>query len=114
MDNFELEKQWEALIIKISPQFGGDLDLQALVFLIGVQELGKGFGKFRKDEKLDIMHIAVCALLAPYGYYEFEGRDADGWPHWKLNDKLPALKGAQQDHLMKEAIIDYFKEKILN
>lgn len=36
------------------------------------------------------MHIAICRLLEPYGYYEFDFRDADGWPHYKVLKELPS------------------------
>ena len=106
------KKSWDELLIKLEAQFGGEMDLQAVLFLIGVQELGKGHRKFNKDEKVDVMHIAICTLLEPYGYYEFEGLDKDGWPHWKRNDKLPPLTSDQQTKLMQEAILDYFKAYI--
>lgn len=103
-----LEQQWNKLQTALEPRFGGELDMQAILFIIGVQELGQGYRKLKKDEKLDVMHVAICTLLEPYGYYEFEGRDADGWPHWKANSKLPPLKPAQQHRLMQEAVVDYF------
>ena len=106
--NVELESNWKKLVKKLSVQFEEELDLQALLFLIGVQELGKGYQKFTKDQKVDLMHIAICRLLSPYGYYEFEGKDKDGWPHWKVNDKLPHLKPGHQLQIMKQAIIEYF------
>lgn len=101
--------EWDELVTKLNNQFGGELDLQGVLFLIGVQELGKGFKKFTKDEKLDVMHIAICTLLEPFGYYTYEGLDEDGWPHWKLNEKLPPLKPAQQNQIMQQAVLDYFK-----
>ncbi len=104
----ELEKNWEQVLKKLEPVFGPDLDAQAVLFIIGVQELGKGHREFSKDEKLDVMHIAICTVLAPYGYYEYEGMDTEGWPHWKPTAKLPSLKPAQQAQLMKQAVIDYF------
>ncbi len=106
------KKEWETLLKNLSEKFG-ELDLQAIIFLIGVQELGKGYQKFKKDEKLEVMHVAICTLLEAYGYYEFIGRDADGWPHWKANEKLPPLKPGQQEVLMKEAIVEYFKKETL-
>lgn len=109
MDN-ELENNWKSLLKKIGETFGEDINMDALLFLIGVQELGKGRQKFSKDQKLDIMHIAICTLLTPYGHYEYEGTDSEGWPHWKVNEKLPSLKPMQQEQLMKRAIIEYFKE----
>ncbi len=107
----EHEKQFKDVLKALSKQFGDDIDLQAVLFLIGVQELGKGPIKFSKSAKLDVLHIAICTLLAPYGHYEYEGLDKDGWPHWKVVENLPALKPGQQLYLIKQAVIDYFKNK---
>ncbi len=107
----ELEVEWKETVRNLEPLFG-ELDLQGIIFLIGVQELGKGYQKFMKDEKLEVMHVAICTLLEPYGHYEFVGRDEEGWPHWKANEKLPPLKPLQQELLMKEAIVDYFKNRV--
>jgi hypothetical protein len=109
----ELQNKWKELLDKLSKDFAEDINIDSLLFLIGVQELGKGWQKFSKDQKIDVMHVAICTLLAPYGYYEYDGKDADGWPHWKANEKLPPLKPLQQELLMKQAIVDYFKEKEL-
>jgi hypothetical protein len=107
--DIEIGTEFKNVMKSLSLQFGDDIDIQAVLFLIGLQELGKGPIKLSKNEKLDVMHIAICSLLAPYGYYEFEGVDTDGWPHWKTNEKLPPLKPMQQEQLMKQAIVEYFK-----
>ncbi len=106
------KKKWEALVDFISLKFGDGkkLDLQAILFLIGVNELGQGYRDFTKDEKINLLHIAICKLLSRYGYYEYIGKDEDGWPHWKTNTTLPPLKGGEQTILMKEASILYFSE----
>ena len=104
------KKQWELLLTALEPRFGGDLDVQAILFIIGLQELGHGFRVYGKDEKMNIMHVAICSLLEPFGYYDYEGRDADNWPHWKATAKLPNLKPGQQQRLMQEAIIEYFEK----
>lgn len=109
--DIELEKNFKEVLKDLTNQFGEDIDIQGVLFLIGVQELGKGPMKLSKNAKLDVMHIAICTLLAPYGFYEYEGLDKDGWPHWKANAQLPPLKPGQQLQLMKQAIIDYFKNK---
>ncbi len=109
----EIEIKFTEVLKVMSKQFGDDLDIQALLFLIGIQELGKGRINLSKNEKLDVMHIAICTLLAPYGYYEYEGLDKDGWPHWKASEKLPPLKPNQQQEIMKQAIVDYFKSNEL-
>ena len=61
---------------------------------------------------MDVLHIAICSLLSPFGYYSYEGHDADGWPHYTLNEKLPPLKPGEQTVLMKEALVLYFEEEI--
>ena len=104
-----MNTEFQDVLKTLSPQFGEDIDVQAILFLIGVQELGKGKVKLSKNEKLDVMHIAICTLLSPYGFYEYKGIDEEGWPHWQVNEKLPPLKPLQQETLIKEAIVEYFK-----
>lgn len=101
------ETQFRELLTSLEPEFG-PLDLQSLIFIIGVQELGHDHKVFKKDEKINIMHIAVCTLLRPYGYYSYEGRDKDDWPHFKLEKELPDLDQQEQERLMKEAVLLYF------
>jgi hypothetical protein len=104
----ELKVEWNELVERLNNQFDNDLDLQGIVFLIGVQELGHGAREFSKDEKQDLMHIATCKLLSQFGYYELEGLDEEGWPHWKLVQKLPVMTLGEQDYLLKQAVIRYF------
>lgn len=109
----QLKERWSKVQKKLSDQFadGDTLELDAIIYLIGVQELGQPHRKFKKDHKLDLMHIAICTLLEPYGYYEFDYFDEDKWPHFKIKAELPTLKAGEQSVLMKEAIVQYFMEK---
>ncbi|MBC5862095.1 hypothetical protein [Flavobacterium turcicum] len=109
----QLKERWEQLVKILSDQFsqGEDLDLDAIIYLIGVQELGKVHQEFKKDEKVNLMHIAICRLLEPYGFYEFDFFDNDGWPHYTVKEELPPLKAGEQSVLMKEAIVNYFLER---
>ncbi len=108
----QLKERWDLVVSKLSKQFadGDTLDLDAIIYLIGVQELGQLDRSFKKDHKLDLMHIAICKLLVPYGYYELDFVDNDGWPHYKALETLPHLKAGEQSILMKEAIVNYFVE----
>ena len=108
----QLKQRWELVTKKLSNQFadGETLDLDAIIYLIGVQELGQFDKPFKKEQKLDLMHIAICKLLLPYGYYELDFVDDDGWPHYKVIEALPFLKAGEQSVLMKEAIVNYFLE----
>ncbi|MCB0456763.1 MAG: hypothetical protein R2776_01900 [Flavobacteriaceae bacterium] len=109
----QIKLRWEAIVSLLSKQFadGEPLDLDAIIYLIGLQELGQLHRKFKKDEKINLMHIAICRLLEPFGYYEFDYFDDEGWPHYKILEQLPPLKAGEQSVLMKEAIVLYFLEK---
>ena len=109
----KLKERWELVVTKLSNQFaeGDTLDLDAIIYLIGVQELGQLNKEFKKDQKLDLMHIAICKLLTPYGYYTLDFVDDEGWPHYKVKEELPPLKAGEQTVLMKEAIVNYFVER---
>lgn len=108
-----LKERWEDLTRKLSLQFadGAPLELDAIIYLVGVQELGQPHRQFRKDEKINLMHIAICRLLEPFGYYAFDFFDPEGWPHYRLLEPLPPLKPGEQALLMKEALVMYFVEK---
>jgi len=115
MLDIDFQREWRELIDRLEKRFGEGMELETVLFLIGVQELGQGHREFKKHEKLDLMHIAICRLLSRYGYYEFEGVDGDGWPHYRALAKLPTLNPKEQSQLMKEAVIEYFKDaELLN
>ena len=107
----DLKEKWVELVKNLSQTFsdGVPLNLDGIIYLIGVQELGQGKKKFKKDEKVNLMHIAICKLLEPYGYYEFDFFDNEGWPHFRIVSNLPNLKPGEQTVLMKEAVIHYFE-----
>ena len=86
--------------------------INAVLFLIGVQELGRGVNSFSKEEKQDLMHIAICKVLSYAGFYDLEGIDEDGWPHWKLMRELPHFDLLEQEKLLKMHIIEYFEREL--
>jgi hypothetical protein len=114
MMNFDVKKineEWKALCAKIQNDFDSDEpDVKVFLFLIGVQELGKGPDKFSKRQKEELMHIATCRLLSEMGFYELEGLDQDGWPHWKSVKPVPAYTVLEQEYMLKKLIISYFEE----
>jgi len=107
----EINIRWKQLQEKLAQEFDSEMpDLKVVLFLIGVQELGKGPGKFSKRQKEELMHIATCRLLSDMGFYELEALDQDGWPHWKLVKAIPAYAGMEQEMLLKSLAIDYFAD----
>jgi hypothetical protein len=110
--DLDLERQWNRLLMEIEKQIDKKpKDLNEVLFLVGVQELGHGAKRFEKEEKQDLMHIAICKVLSLAGYYELEGLDKDGWPHWKLVKKLPHFDMLEQEKLLKLHVIEYFESE---
>ena len=112
MEHWEQNFKWLELRHKIGEALGkGDLpDLQTILFLIGVQELGWWEDKkFSKEEKQDLMHVAVCTLLEEDGFYEFNGRDHDGWPHWKEVRHFNKKGVEEQEFYLIDKVIKYFE-----
>ena len=105
----DLEIKFFKLIAELEKKFGEGLEVDSVLLLIGVQELGQGYRKFSKDEKINLMHIAICTVLEPWGIYRFTENDADGWPHFEKVKNLPPITEKEQEHLIKEAIINYFE-----
>ena len=109
----ELVMEWETLLDRLESLLGKrPADLNGVLFLIGVQELGQGYKVFTKEQKQDLMHIAICKVLSYSGFYELEGLDADGWPHWRLINKLPHVDLLHQESLLKGYVVEYFNREV--
>lgn len=112
MEDWQEDFEWLRIRHLVKDRFGKAAlpDLNAILFVIGIQELGRWQEAFTKEEKQDLMHIAACRLLSYEGYYEFVGRDADGWPHWREIKPFTTKGLKAQETILKESIIRYFKE----
>lgn len=85
--------------------------MEAILFLIGVQELGDLQTSYSKEQKQDLMHVAVCHLLSASGYYELERVDEDGWPHYRQLRPMPDMNPVEQENFIKDHILLYFEQK---
>ena len=106
---YDLQTRWWNLEARLVERFGKKPDMETLLFLIGVQEQGDIRRKFSKEEKQDLMHIAVCSLFMQSGYYELEGTDRDGWPHFRQLKALPVMGLIEQENFLKDHILLYFE-----
>ena len=110
--DLELDRLWASLLTFLEATIHKKpKDLNGVLFLIGVQELGRGKTVFSKEEKQDLMHIGICKVLSLSGYYELEGLDREGWPHWKLVKKLPHFDLLEQEKLLKMCVLEYFEKE---
>jgi len=110
----DIQSRWWALEEKLMARFGKKPDMEAILFLIGIQEVGDFRTKFTKEQKQDLMHVAVCSLLSPSGYYELEMVDEEGWPHYRQLKTLPVFNFIEQENFMKDHILLYFENQELN
>lgn len=110
MDEKSIDNAWEELLDQLQRMIGKrPADLNAVLFLIGVQELGTGPKRFSKEAKQDLMHTAVCRVLSQSGYYTFDGLDKDGWPQWTLIKPVPHGDLLAQENFLKQHVIQYFE-----
>jgi hypothetical protein len=109
--NDDLQQRWWNLEAELADRFGKKPDLDAILYLIGIQETQYLKPKISKEEKQDLMHVAVCTILLPSGYYELEGSDEDGWPHFRQLKALPELGLREQEDFLKDHILLYFQNR---
>jgi hypothetical protein len=107
----DIQNRWWALEEKLLARFGKKPDMEAILFLIGIQEIGDFQTKFSKEQKQDLMHVAVCSLLSPSGYYELDRVDEEGWPHFRQIKALPVLNFKDQENFMRDHILLYFENQ---
>ncbi len=108
--NDDLQQRWWNLEASLVERFGKKPDLEAILFLIGIQEFGQIRETFSKEEKQDLMHIAVCSLLSNSGYYEMEGVDEEGWPHFRQLKPMPPMNPVEQENFIKDHVLLYFEK----
>jgi hypothetical protein len=108
MENFEA--RWIAVESLLEARFEKVPDMEGILFLIGINEFGlpPKRAKFTKEQKQDLMHVAVCSLLSQEGYYELQGYDDEGWPHFVPLKEVEVADMAGQEQLLKECVIRYF------
>jgi hypothetical protein len=109
----DLQSRWWNLEAKLVERFGKKPDVETVLFLIGIQELGDIRKKFSKEQKQDLMHVAVCTVLLPSGFYEIERVDEDGWPHFKQLKAMPEMNPIEQENFLKDHILLYFQNNEL-
>ena len=106
----DLFVRWMHLEQKLVERFGKKPDLESILFLIGVQEFGQLKEKFSKEQKQDLMHVAVCALLSQSGYFKLDRFDDDGWPHFEQLKAMPNMTMREQEDFLKDHVLLYFEQ----
>ena len=107
----DFQQRWWALEGRLMERFGKKPDLESVLFLIGMQETGFMAEKISKEQKQDLMHVAVCTVLGQSGYYLLEGKDEEGWPHFQQLKELPVMASHEQENFIKDHVLLYFEQQ---
>lgn len=109
--NQEFLEKWWTFEAEMVEKFGKKPNMEAILYLIGVNEYRGRVPKikFSKEQKQDLMHVGICTLLSRSGYYNFEGFDEEGWPHYTEVEKVDLQTVEAQEQLLKELILEYFE-----
>jgi hypothetical protein len=105
----DLQARWWKLEEQFIEKFGKKPDVEAVLFLIGIQEVRNLKKNFTKEQKQDLMHVAVCSLLTTSGFYQPDGYDSEGWPHFVQLKPLPQYNMVEQENFLKDHILLYFE-----
>lgn len=107
----DFEQRWINVEFLMREKFGKKPDLEAILYLIGINELG-AFPEnknFTKEQKQDLMHIAVCKLLSQVGIFVLDKFDEEGWPHYMPTGVEAPTAMKDQEQLLRECIVRYFE-----
>src|SRR5688572_23423926 len=105
----DLQQRWWNLEAKLVERFGKKPDVETILFLIGLQETGFVKEKITKEQKQDLMHVAVCRLLSVSGFYELEKTDDERWPHFRQLKPMPDMNAFEQENFLKDQLLLYFE-----
>lgn len=107
------EKDWDSVLQLMQKRFDKEADVKSVLFIIGLREFGHKKKKFTKEDKQDLMNLALCTILSDEGYFAVAHLDAEGWPVWKQAKALPVMSAKEQEDFIKQHIISYFRSESL-
>jgi len=115
-DDLALQKRWAKLQRWVEHRFGKKADMEGILFLVGIQELGHGFlPDLDKDRKEQIVVEGAYCVLETLGYYERVGMERTGHWIWEQRHELPAdLSKEAEEHMLRRAVLRYFDKNVNN
>jgi hypothetical protein len=107
-----LESQWMQVEALVERRFGREPTIESILFLIGVQERGRGFEpELEKDVKETLVMEGTYCVFETVGLYTHAGMEADGsWIWERTTDLPPDLSPDDQQRLLRLAITRYFDD----
>jgi hypothetical protein len=112
MEQWELNFNWLKVQHFIKDKFGISVlpNLDTVLFLIGIQEIGKINTDYSKEDKLGITTLGMCVVLSQDGYFKQDGFDKSGWPIWKELKPFTPKDDIEEQNIFKNLVLLYFEQ----
>jgi len=101
-------ENWKDLCEHLSGMFGIEVDLNGVLFLVGIRERGLTFQKFTKEEKINLINLGSCTLYKEMGLVELSGVDTQGWPVFHQKALAPVIAEELKIKTLQDCAIRYF------
>ena len=101
---------WIELCDQLGKQFDIDIDLNGVLFLVGIRERGLTFQPFSKEEKMNLIHLGCCTLYQEMGLTEKIGMDEEGWPLFAQKALAPVIPEERKHKVLQDCAVRYFKK----
>jgi hypothetical protein len=101
---------WSELCELLGHQFDIEVDLNGVLFLVGIRERGFAFRPFSKEEKLSLINLGSCTLYQEMGLTEKSGVDEEGWPIFKQKALAPVIPEGRKHKVLQECALRYFRK----
>lgn len=103
-------ENWTDLCKTLNDLFGIDVDLNGVLFLVGIRERGLSFQTFTKEEKHNLINLGSCTLYQEMGMVKRSGTDPDGWPLFHQNTLAPVIPEERKLKTLQDCAIRYFQK----
>ena len=103
-------ENWNDLCKTLNDKFGIEVDINGVLFLVGIRERGLTIQKFSKEEKLNLIHLGSCTLYKEMGLVESAGEDKGGWPLFRQKALAPVIPEERKLKTLQDCAIRYFQK----
>jgi hypothetical protein len=101
---------WAELCELLGKQFDLEVDLNGVLYLVGIRERGLTLQPFTKEEKLSLINLGSCTLYLEMGLLEKTGTDAEGWPVFSQKALAPSIPEERKHKILQDCAIRYFSK----
>jgi hypothetical protein len=101
---------WTELCDHLGNQFDIDVDLNGVLFLVGIRERGLTLQPFSKEEKMSLINLGACTLYLEMGLTEITGTDEEGWPLFTQKALAPVITEDRKQKVLQDCALRYFKK----